>query len=86
MPPPFCPVTYGKRHTLPIPIAHPALTSINPRRDLNDSLFIYISPIVIALRYHPAVSIDYCFVLYYSPQRLAAPLLPVHPSDREYLY
>ena len=33
-----------------------------------------------------AVSIDYCFVLYYSPQRLAAHLLPVHPSDREYLY
>lgn len=39
MPPPFCPTTYGKRQTFPIPIAQPALTSKNPKRDLKDSRF-----------------------------------------------
>lgn len=31
--PPYCPVIKGKRHTLPIPIAHPALTRRNPNLD-----------------------------------------------------
>ena len=35
---PYCPTIYGKRHTLPIPIAHPALIKINPKRFENRSL------------------------------------------------
>ena len=36
--PPYCPTIYGKRQTLPIPIAHPALIKINPKRFENLSL------------------------------------------------
>ena len=37
------PSTYGKRQTLPIPIAQPALTSRKPRRERNDSRCIEIT-------------------------------------------
>ena len=39
-PPPFSPVTYGKRQTLPMPIAQPALTRRKPVLDLKFSLCI----------------------------------------------
>ena len=43
--PPYMPVMYGNFHTLPIPMAHPAETKINPNREPNFSLsFIRTSP------------------------------------------
>jgi len=40
IPPPLLPATYGKRHTFPIPIAQPALISMNPSLLPNFSLSI----------------------------------------------
>lgn len=43
--PPYMPVMYGNFHTLPIPMAHPAETKINPNREPNFSLsFIRFPP------------------------------------------
>ena len=39
LPPPFWPHIQGNFHTLPMPMAQPALTSRKPRRELNFSLF-----------------------------------------------
>jgi hypothetical protein len=39
--PPYCAQIYGNFHTFPRPMAHPAETSINPRRELKRSLFIF---------------------------------------------
>ena len=43
-PPPYWPVIYGKRQTLPNPIAHPALMSRNPSLLANFSLCMWFSP------------------------------------------
>ena len=42
IPPPLLPATYGKRHTFPIPIAQPALISMNPSLLPNFSLSIVL--------------------------------------------
>lgn len=43
--PPYWPTMYGKRHTFPSPMAHPAETRINPSRDSNVSRSFKSSPL-----------------------------------------
>ena len=46
--PPYSPVMYGKRHTLPKPMAHPAEIKMKPKREPNRSRLATPAPATFA--------------------------------------